>query len=151
MPEDNSFLEDDRGDAQNRAFTQHGNLSFMGIPLRPLSVGTMSLMDQTGNRLLKRSDVPFFDAAAFVLLHQSDEQAAREARAMAWNGRIAWNEFVFEFIESKPDIAEHLVKAAPMFRQMIEDYQAILTKSLSVAGSKKNAGRRDSSPTSSKR
>lgn len=142
MPNDLDFL-DDRTDAQNRGFTQHDTLSFMGRALSPMTTGTLSILDQTGNKLLVGADAPFFDAAAFVLIHQADETDARAARAAAWSGRVVWNEYVFQFMQSIPEIQAELANIGPTIKRMIEDYYKIVAVPAGGSAKKKPAhGRR---------
>lgn len=139
MPEDLDLDSDDRDTALERGFTQHDTLAFRGKQLRPMTIGTYSVLQRAGNKLVTGgSDAPFADAAGFVLIHSADDSEAKEARKQVWRGREAWNEYVHEFMEADPDIAADLFEAIPTFRKMIDDFVRALTKSVSADGKKKS-------------
>ncbi len=129
MTEDIEFGPDDREEALRRGFTQHDTLMFMGKPLRPMTAGTLDLLQKTGNRLLAGGqETPFSDIAGFALLHIADEEQHRAVRGYVWRGKAAWNEYVYQFLNDTPHVEAELRDASPAFRQIISDYTKGITK-----------------------
>ena len=156
MNDDIELGPDDRDEALRRGFTQHDTLTFMGKRLRPMTAGTLDLLQKTGNRLLAGGqETPFSDVAAFALLHLADEKEHAIVRSNVWRGRAAWNEYVYAFLNDTPNIEAELKDAAPAFRQIISDYSQGLTKSVNGDDGKKKCGPqgglRGSSPRSLKK
>ncbi len=144
MNDDTDFLEDDHDAPQRRAFTQHDSISFNGIALSPLSFGTLDLLQETQNRFFTGSskNAGVSDVIGFLLIHQADRQAARRARYMAWEGRVAWREFVNEYLTENGAIMADISKLTPIIQKMCQDFARIQTKSTDAPGPKKKAGRR---------
>ena len=139
--EDLDFDPEDRNPALERGFTQHDTLIFRGKTLRPMTVGTYSVLQRSGNKLISGGSAdPFGDAVGFLLLHSADPDESKEARRKVWAGQAAWNEYVYEYMEEHPDIHEDLLAAIPMFHRMIADFTKALTKSVSALDSKKKSG-----------
>ena len=144
MNEDLEIGPDDRDEALARGFTQHDTLTFLGKPLRPMTAGTLDLLQKTGNRLLQNDQAtPFSDMAGFALLHVQDEKEAKKIRAEVWKGRAAWNEYIYRFLDETPNVEEELKNAANAFRQIIEDYSKGITRMNGDLNAKKKTGDRD--------
>jgi hypothetical protein len=141
MNDDLDFGPDDREEALQRGFTQHDTLTFMGKPLRPMTAGTLDLLQKTGNRLLAGGqETPFSDIAGFALLHISNEDEHRSIRREVWRGRESWNEYIYQFLNGTPNVEAELRDAAPAFRQIINDYTQGITKTANGAEAKKKCG-----------
>jgi hypothetical protein len=135
---------EDRDAALERGFTQHDTLSFRGKPLRPLTIATWRLLQRSGNQfLLGRTDDPLGDSVGFILLHSLDEEEHKKARAYVWRGTTAWNEYIHEYLDANPDIMPDVMEAAPMLRQMVQDFLNAFSKSISGAELKKKSGDQD--------
>jgi hypothetical protein len=133
--------EDDPRDASlMRAYTQHDTLAFDGKAIRPVSAGSMAIMEKVRNGLIfgDKSSL-LFDTAAFVLLHTDDEKTFRAARRAAWSND--WSEFVINWLDATPDVHAKLTAFAPAIREMMNDYGKSLTKSME-ANAPGNAGGR---------
>jgi hypothetical protein len=138
---DLDFGPDDREEALSRGFTQHDTLVFMGKRLRPMTAGTLDLLQKTGNRLLAGGqETPFSDIAGFALLHILDEDEHRSIRAEVWRGRASWNEYVYQFLNGTPNVEAELRDAAPAFRQIINDYTQGITRAANGSEAKKKYG-----------
>lgn len=132
---------DDREAALERGFTQHDTLSFRGKHLRPLTISTWRLLQQTKNNFILGSmDDAIGNAVGFVLLHVLDEDEHKKVRAHVWRGPAAWNEYIHQYLEANPDVLEDIVAAAPMFRAMVEDFTKSQTRSVSAGELKKKSG-----------
>jgi hypothetical protein len=129
----------ERDEALERAFVEHDSLSFDGVHLRPVSAGTIMLLQRSKNRLLMgdTSNV-IADAAAFVLIHAEDNSATRQAIF-----RNELDELVYQFLDETEDAQKKLMEFSPVIARMMQDYLKTQTTSLeSGAGLKKKSGRR---------
>jgi hypothetical protein len=132
---------EDRDLALERGFLDHDTLSFRGKRLIPLCLATYTVLQRSGNRLLLGNSIdPLGDAVAFLLLHSADPDDRKEARRRVYSGQAVWNEYVYNYMESNPDLMGDLVPALPMFTRMIEDFTRTLTKSVSAETGKKKSG-----------
>jgi hypothetical protein len=137
---------DDRDEALRRGFSQHDTLTFMGKRLRPMTAGTLDLLQKTGNRLLAGGqETPFSDIAGFALLHIADEDQHKAVRAQVWKGRSAWNEYVYQFLNDTPNVEVELRDASPAFRKIIADYTSVITRPANAMDGKKKYGHQDGS------
>jgi hypothetical protein len=130
--------DQDRTDAIERSFLEHDALEFEGIPLRPVTAGTWMLLERSKNRLLL-GDVSnaIADTAAFVLIHEEDNRAAR---ASIFAGKF--DEMIFEFLDELDGAHSKLLQFAPTIARMVEDYVKTQTQSISGEPVKKKSGRR---------
>ena len=139
--EDDEIGPDDREDALRRGFSQHDTLTFMGKRLRPMTAGTLDLLQKTGNRLLAGGqETPFSDIAGFALLHIADEDQHKTVRAKVWQGRASWNEYVYQFLNDTPEVEAELRDASPAFRKIIADYTNVITRPANASDGKKKYG-----------
>jgi hypothetical protein len=135
-PDDNP----EREESLARAFVEHDSLTFDGLPLRPVTAGTIMLMQRANNRLLlgDTSNV-MADAAGFILIHTEDNKPARRA---IFGG--SFDDYLFEFLDSLEHAQSKLMGFAPTIARMMEDYANSQTQSLSTESNafKKKSGRR---------
>jgi hypothetical protein len=130
--------DQERDDALERAFLEHDTLEFDGIPLRPVTAGTWMLLERSKNRLLV-GDVSnaIADTAGFILIHEEDNKAARQA---IFSGQF--DEMVFEFLDELTNAHTKLAGFAPTIARMVEDYTKTQTQDISGEPVKKKSGRR---------
>jgi hypothetical protein len=116
--------------------------AFDGEALRPVSAGTIALMQRSGNRLFYGDSTnAMADVAAFVLLHS--EETSHEARRAIYRGDNQFDEMVFQFLDA-PKMQQKVLEFTPIIAEMMQDY--IKTQTVSMgAGSEaavKKSGRR---------
>jgi hypothetical protein len=143
MPEDLDFDPEDREAALERGFTQHDVLEFRGKRLVPITAGTYSVLQRSGNRLMSGgSPDPLGDAVGFILLHSADPDERLQARARVYAGQSSWLEYVYQYMEENPGIHADLLASVPLFERMFKDFSKTLTKSVSAGSGKKKSGAR---------
>jgi hypothetical protein len=141
MPDDLEFDPEDREAALERGFTQHDALMFRGKRLVPISAGTYSVLQRSGNRLISgNSTDPLGDATGFILLHSADPDERLKARSRVFAGHTSWLEYVYQYMEANPDIHADLLDSIPLFQRMFEDFSKTMTKSVSAGEGKKKSG-----------
>jgi hypothetical protein len=130
--------DQERDDALQRAFIEHDILEFDGIPLRPFTLGTLTLLQQSGNRLLVNdTSNSIADTAGFILIHEEDNRAARKAIK---NGEF--EDMIFEFLDQLENGQTKLKNFIPTIARMVEDYTKTQTQDISGEPVKKKSGRR---------
>jgi hypothetical protein len=131
--------DEGREEALERGFLEGPN--FDGDPLRPVSAGTVMLMQRSGNRLFHGdTSNALADVAAFVLIHSSG--VGREARRAIYAGDNTFDEMVFEFLD-EPGIEGKIAAFTPTITAMMEDYQKTQTVAIGGGeGAGKKSGRR---------
>ena len=71
--------------ALERGIAEHDALEFDGKPIRPITAGSMAIMQRTKNGLIFGDGSNLlFDSASFVILHTDDEAKFKQARREAF-------------------------------------------------------------------
>jgi hypothetical protein len=118
-----------RDEALARAFTAHDAMTFDGKPIRPVSAGSMAMLQRTRNGLIfGDSSNLLFDAAGFVIIHTDDETLFKSARRAAWSAD--WPAYVIDWLDAVPDAQAKLTLFAPKIAELMNDYGQALTTSL---------------------
>lgn len=120
--------DDAREVALERGILEHDTLEFNGKSIRPISAGSMAILERTRNGLiLGDASSLLFDAAAFVILHTDDEDLFRAARRAAFSPD--WPGYVVDWLDATPEVHQKLIEFAPNIRRMREDYAKTITRS----------------------
>jgi len=115
---------------------------FDGMDLRPVSAGTVMLMQRSGNRLFYGDTTnALADVAAFVLIH--NEETSREARRAIYANDTSFDEMVFQFLDDV-GIQQKITDFTPVISAMMEEYVKTQTVAMGTgtAGAGKKSGRR---------
>jgi pyruvate dehydrogenase complex dehydrogenase (E1) component len=115
---------------------------FDGMDLRPVSAGTVMLMQRSGNKLFYGdTSNALADVAAFVLIHS--ELTSHDARRAIYAKDDSFDEMVFQFLD-EPGIQQKITDFTPVISQMMEDYVKTQTVAMGTgtAGAGKKSGRR---------
>jgi hypothetical protein len=115
---------------------------FDGMDLRPVSAGTVNLMQRSGNQLFYGdTSNALADVAAFVLIH--NEETSRDARRAIYAKDFSFDEMVFQFLD-EPGIQQKITDFTPVISQMMEDYVKTQTVAMGTgtAGAGKKSGPR---------
>jgi hypothetical protein len=116
-----------------------GTPQFDGMALRPVSAGTIMLMQRSGNRLFYGdASNALADVAAFVLIHS--ETFGQDARRAIYKADTSFDELVFQFLD-EPGIQQKITEFSPIISAMMEDYAKTQTVSLGSGASVKKSGR----------
>jgi hypothetical protein len=132
--------DDIREAALERAFTQHDSLEFDGKPIRPVSAGSMAMMQRTKNGLIfgDKSNL-LFDTASFVIIHTDDERAFRRVKDEAKGDN--WFGYVIDWLDATEAAQAKLTQFAPQIAELMNDYGSALTKQLESTPSGNDGGR----------
>jgi hypothetical protein len=121
--------DDLREEALERAFVQHDTLEFNGKPIRPISAGSMAMLQRTKNGLIfGDSSNSLFDLASFILIHTDDEKEFKAVRRTIFSGD--WPEYVINWMDSTPDVLAKLTVFVPTIARLRQDQDAAFTRSL---------------------
>ena len=115
---------------------------FDGMDLRPVSAGTVMLMQRSGNRLFYGdTSNALADVAAFVLIH--NEETSREARRAIYANDTSFDEMVFQFLDDV-GIQQKITDFTPVISAMMEEYVKTQTVALGAGmeGGGKKSGHR---------
>jgi hypothetical protein len=132
--------DDIREPALERAFTQHDSLEFDGKPIRPISAGSMAIMQRTKNGLIFGDSTNLlFDAASFVIIHTDEETQFKAARRAAFGPD--WPGYVIDWLDATEAAQAKLTQFAPQIAELMNDYGSALTKQLESTPSGNAGGR----------
>jgi hypothetical protein len=115
---------------------------FDGMSLRPVSAGTVNLMQRSGNRLFYGdTSNALADVAAFVLIH--NEETSLDARRAIYAKDDSFDEMIFQFLD-EPGIQQKITDFTPVISAMMEEYVKTQTVAMGTgtAGAGKKSGRR---------
>jgi hypothetical protein len=115
---------------------------FDGMDLRPVSAGTVNLMQRSGNRLFYGdTSNALADVAAFVLIH--NEETSLDARRAIYAKDDSFDEMIFQFLD-EPGIQQKITDFTPTISAMMEDYVKTQTVAMGTgtAGAGKKSGPR---------
>jgi hypothetical protein len=115
---------------------------FDGMDLRPVSAGTVNLMQRSGNRLFYGDTTnALADVAAFVLIH--NEETSLDARRAIYAKDDSFDEMIFQFLD-EPGIQQKITDFTPTISAMMEEYVKTQTVAMGTgtAGAGKKSGRR---------
>jgi len=132
----------EREESLASAFLEADTKDFDGIKLRPITLGTMAIMQRAKLRLLVGDTSNMLsDVAAFILIHDEDSLLARKA-IYAGNGEF--EELIFQFLDTLENAESKLTEFAPNITKMFEDYSRTQTQTIGAQsqGHKKKYGSR---------
>jgi len=115
---------------------------FDGMDLRPVSAGTVNLMQRSGNRLFYGdTSNALADVAAFVLIH--NEETSLDARRAIYAKDDSFDEMIFQFLD-EPGIQQKITDFTPVISAMMEEYVKTQTVAMGTgtAGAGKKSGPR---------
>jgi hypothetical protein len=115
---------------------------FDGMDLRPVSAGTVNLMQRSGNQLFYGdTSNALADVAAFVLIH--NEETSLDARRAIYAKDDSFDEMIFQFLD-EPGIQQKITDFTPTISAMMEEYVKTQTVAMGTgqAGAGKKSGPR---------
>jgi len=121
--------DETRDIALERGFAEHDTLIFNGKAIRPVSAGSMAILQRIKNGLIfGDASNALYDAAGFLLIHTDAEDGFRAARRAAFGPD--WSEYVINWLDATPDAHAKIQKFAPVIVRLLSDYGQSLTRSL---------------------
>lgn len=132
-PESTDFeLDEERGIKLENSHLS-AESQFDGKLVRPISAGSMAMLQRTKNGLIFGDATSLlFDTAAFVLIHIDDETHFATVRRAIFKGD--WPEFVINWLDSNEGVHSKLSRFAPRIRDLMNEYGASLTRQLEESG-----------------
>ena len=120
--------------SQERGALLHDKMVFEGKPIRPISAGSMALLERTKNGIIFGDATSIlFDSAAFVLLHTDDERTFAPCVRAIFDGK--WPQMVIDWLDRTKDAQTKLTDFVPQIVQLRKDYAAALTRQVEGAAS----------------